>query len=295
MESTDRRGPARTEDTMKSVLRQYSGQCVAVAVVLAIGSSTLLALWAPSAHGAGPHGSIYTVHNESGMARTINVAGFPVVAESNPFFLDLGVNGRRCVTCHEPTNNMSVSAAGLRARFEATDGTDPIFRTNDGSNSPLADVSTLEARRAAYSMLLTKGLIRVGISIPANAEFELVDVDDPYGYAGHNANNNELSLFRRPLPSTNLAYLSAVMWDGRETFQNGSSAALHFDLADQANGATQGHAQSRSPIDAATREAIVDYETSLYTAQAFDRAAGELHAAGAEGGPEALSLQPFVF
>src|SRR5207248_5832016 len=62
-----------------------------------------------------------------------------------------------------------------------------------------------------------------------------------------------------------------------------------------ANGATQGHAQSRSPIDAAAREAIVDYEASLYTAQAFDRAAGELHAAGAEGGPEALSLQPFVF
>src|SRR3989454_1897906 len=294
MESTDRRGPARTEDTMKSVLRQYSGQCVAVAVVLAIGSA-LLAPWALGADRAGPHGSIYTVHNESGMARTINVAGFPVVAESNPFFLDLGVNGRRCVTCHEPTNNMSVSAAGLRARFEATDGTDPIFRTNDGSNSPLADVSTLEARRTAYSMLLTKGLIRVGISIPANAEFELLDVDDPYGYAGNNANNNELSLFRRPLPTTNLAYLSAVMWDGRETFQNGSSAALHFDLSDQSNGATQGHAQSPSPIDAATRDAIVAYETSLYTAQVFDRTAGELHAAGAEGGPEALSLQPLLF
>ena len=83
---------------MKSVLRQYSGECVALAVVLAIGSA-LLPPWALGADSAGPHGSIYTVHNESGMARTINVAGFPVVAESNPFFLDLGVNGRRCVTC----------------------------------------------------------------------------------------------------------------------------------------------------------------------------------------------------
>src|SRR5438477_15306 len=294
MESTDRRGPARTEDTMKSVLRQYSGECVALAVVLAIGSA-LLPPWALGADSAGPHGSIYTVHNESGMARTINVAGFPVVAESNPFFLDLGVNGRRCVTCHEPTNNMGIGAAGVQARFDATGGTDPIFRTNDGSNSPLADVSTEAARRLAYSMLVTKGLIRVSLPIPAGAEFELVDVRDPYGYAGNNANGNELSLFRRPLPTTNLTFLSTVMWDGRETLQKGSSGAIHFDLAHQSNSATQGHAHAPSPLDDATREQIIAYETALYTAQVFDGAAGELHAAGALGGPEELSLKPFVF
>src|SRR5262249_60704060 len=133
---------------------------------------------------------------------------------------------------------MSVSATGIQARFEATRGTDPIFRTNDGSTSPLADTSTFEARRAAYSMLLTKGLIRVGLSVPPTAEFELLAVDDPYGYAGHNDKANELSLFRRPLPSTNLNFLSAIMWDGRETFQKGSSSAIHFDLADQSNAAT---------------------------------------------------------
>ena len=279
---------------MKGVLRAYGGRVIAIGLVLVMTAGVP----PPAARGAdpaGPQGSIYTVDNESGKARTISAAGYPVVFEANPFFRDLGVNGRRCVTCHEPAQNMGVSAAGIQARFETTGGTDPIFRLNDGANSPLADVSSVQARRAAYNMLLSKGLIRVGISIPANAEFELADVDDPYGYAGHNANNNELSLFRRPLPSTNLAYLSAVMWDGRETFQNGSSSALHFDLADQANGATQGHAQAPSPIDDATRTAIVDYETSLYTAQVFDRTAGELNAAGAEGGPEALSLEPFVF
>ena len=53
--------------------------------------------------------------------------------------------------------------------------------------------------------------LRVGIGIPAGAEFTLVDVDDPYGYASA----SELSLFRRPLPSTNLAFLTGVMWDGR--------------------------------------------------------------------------------
>ena len=68
---------------------------------------------------------------------------------------------------------------------------DPIFRLNDGSNSPDADVATVDGRRSAYSMLLTKGLIRVGIGIPDNAEFELIGVDDPY----HFASAGELSPF----------------------------------------------------------------------------------------------------
>lgn len=280
---------------MNASLRHWSARRVLCTVTAATLVGALVAPVARGADTSGPQGAIFTVDNESGMARTINVSGLPVVADTNPFFQNLGVNGRGCVTCHEPKENMGVSAAGIRARFDATGGTDPIFRTNDGSNSPLADVSTVDARRAAYNMLLGKGLIRVGISIPASAEFVLDSVSDPYGYAGNNANNNELSLFRRPLPSTNLTFLSTVMWDGRETFQNGTSAAIHFDLADQSNGATQGHAQAPSPIDQATRDAIVGYETSLYTAQVFDRTAGDLHSAGAEGGPEALSLQPFVF
>src|SRR5262245_44857361 len=244
-------------------------------------------------HGA--QGSVFTAKNESGLATTITVAGFPVVARSNPFFLDLGINERRCVTCHQPSDNMTVTPASLRARFEATGGTDPIFRTNDGSNSPLADVSTVDTRRAAYSMLLTKGLIRVGISIPADAEFELLEVNDPYGYAGHNPNGDELSLFRRPLPATNLGFLSTVMWDGRETVEKGSVAAIHFDLSKQANDATQGHAQAPEPIDQVTRDQIVAYEMGNFTAQVFDRAAGPLHAAGAQGGPNALASQSFTF
>src|SRR3989442_369561 len=74
-----------------------------------------------------------------------------------------------------------------------------------------ADVPTVEARRGAYGLLLRKGLIRVGLPVPAGAEFELVGVDDPYGYASA----AELSLFRRPLPSTNLRFLTTIMWDGR--------------------------------------------------------------------------------
>jgi len=276
---------------------RYQSWWVGMGLVLAVVGGTLVA---PSVRGqvpGGPQGSIFTVRNESGVVRTINVAGFPVVATDNPFFLDLGVNGRRCVTCHEPATNMTVTPAGIRARFEATGGIDPLFRPNDGSNSPLADVATVEARRRAYSMLLTKGLIRVGIAVPATPEFEfeVIKVRDPYGYAGKNSNGNELSLFRRPLPATNLAFLSTVMWDGRETLQKGSPMAIHFDLADQANSATQGHAQDPNPLDQATRERVFTYEMGLYTAQSFDDAAGELHAAGARGGPEHLSRQVFIF
>src|SRR5262249_9071614 len=139
-----------------------------------------------------------------------------------------------------------------------------------------------EARRSAYSMLLTKGLIRVGIGIPANAEFELVWVDDPYGFASA----SQLSLFRRPLPSTNLKFLSTVMWDGRETFPG---KTIDFDLLDQANGATQGHAQAAQAISPATARAIVDFEMGLFTAQSFDDNAKNLTARNALGGARALS------
>jgi hypothetical protein len=131
----------------------------------------------------------------------------------NSFFQNLGSNGRACITCHQPDQGWSITPEEVQKRFEATAGLDPIFRPNDGTVSPLADVSTVEARRQAYRMLLSKGLIRVGIGIPVDAEFELAAVDDPYGYAS----SSELSLFRRPLPSANLRFLSAVMWDGRQS------------------------------------------------------------------------------
>src|SRR4029453_10749934 len=108
---------------------------------------------APAARGS--RTPVVNAQKDFGTARTINMNG-PVVDDDNPFFADLGVNGRRCVTCHSPEQNMTVTPAALQARFDATGGTDPIFRPNDGSNSPLADVSTPAARREAYSMLQTR-------------------------------------------------------------------------------------------------------------------------------------------
>ena len=236
------------------------------------------------ASGESKHDFLEPFVNPTGAAQTFSTAGH--IDTDNPFFQDLGTNGRTCFTCHRPESGWTITPAGVRERFEATAGLDPIFRTNDGSNSPNADVVTVEARRNAYSMLLSKGLIRVGIGIPADAEFTLDAVDDPYGFA----TSHELSLFRRPPPSSNLAFLSTVMLDGRETFPGQTIA---FDLADQANGATMGHAQASVPLSNEQREQIVAFETGLFTAQVYDVAAGDLKSQGATGGPKALSKQDF--
>ena len=238
--------------------------------------------------------------NPSGMAATFSTAGS--IDLGNPFFQAFGSNGRSCGTCHQASAGWTITPANVQSRFRATRGTDPIFRSNDGSVSPKADVSTLAARRKAYAMLLTKALIRVGLPIPPNAEFTLVAVDDPYGYASA----GDLSLFRRPLPAANLKFLSTVMWDGRETLRDAASpaclmgtsicfASIHVDLADQSNVATLGHAQAVQSLTTAQREAIVAFESALYTAQVFDDDAGSLTARGALGGPVALNAFSFHF
>ena len=222
--------------------------------------------------------------NASGELRTYSTAG--AIDLNNLFFASLGTNGRSCASCHIAAQGWTLTPQGMQERFDATAGFDPVFHPNDGANSPNADLSTVLARRAAASMLLTRGLIRVGIGIPPTAEFELAAVDDPYGYAS----STELSLFRRPPPSTNLPFLSTVMWDGRETFAH---ASIHFDLSHQASDATTGHAQAPSALTAAQEEEIVNFEVQLFTAQARDNAAGNLDAQGALGGPVNLSATPF--
>jgi cytochrome c peroxidase len=235
------------------------------------------------------------VPNAFGMSMTIHASGGALEDPSEPFFQSLGTNGRSCSTCHVPEAGMSMTPRVARRLFRETQGRDPLFRTVDGAVSPDADVSTLDARQEAYRLLLDRALIRVGIGLPDDREFDLVAVEDPYGYASA----RELSLFRRILPSTNLRFLSTVMWDGRETFHDPSSptgfATLHFDLADQANGATTGHAQAAVPLDDAQREAIVSFEMQLFTAQTWDKKVGELTSRNGQGGPQALVSQEYYF
>src|SRR5579862_9075283 len=233
--------------------------------------------------------------DSTGASGTFLAAG--KIDTSNPFFQGLGSNGRACVTCHQPQDAWTITPAHLQARFEATGGTDPVFRTVDGSNSPLADVSTVAARRQAYSMLLNRGVIRIGIGIPASAEFSLAAVDDPY----HFATANQLSLFRRPLPATNLRFLTGIMWDGRETSQpflppmdpGQNTTDLTDSLKQQAIDATLGHAQAATAPTQVQLEQIVAFELGLSTAQIRDNQAGFLNAFDALGGPRILGHQQF--
>src|SRR6266540_4087302 len=135
---------------------------------------------------------------------------------NNPFFQNLGINGRTCNSCHKLDNSLGISVAKVQSIFNATAGLDPIFRINDGSNAPVgfyANTSTVDARRTSFSMLLNHGVIRVGIGVSNTADFTLLLAQDPYYFAS----SSELSLFRRPLPSVNVAFNTLTMWDGRES------------------------------------------------------------------------------
>ncbi len=236
--------------------------------------------------------------NDNGMARNYSTAG--PIDPNGLFFKPFG-NGRSCASCHRPEDGFSITPIRLQARFDASKGEDPIFALNDGANSPLARFSTLDEKQAAFSLLLNKGLIRVGMKIPDDAEFELVKAEDPYQFASA----KELSLFRRPLPSANLGFLSTVMWDGRETQKDSASrdcienrgcfAAMDVNLAHQANSATQGHAQAAQGLSAAEQKEIVAFEKTLISAQVYDSNAGFLDVANAKGGATNLQSTEFYF
>jgi len=214
----------------------------------------------------------------SGTLKTYSTQG--AIDLSNPFFQALGTNGRSCASCHVISDGWSVSAAHLQQRFQASQGLDPIFRPIDGANCPSADVSTLEARTSAYSLLLNKGLIRMSLPVPEGAEFSIVAINDPYACA--ETTSSRPALYRRPLPATSLRFLPAIMWDGREP-----------NLSAQARTAILVHSQpTQLPTDAQLQQ-IVRFETSLFTAQSADNLAGSLTAKGARGGPIFLSRQTF--
>ena len=267
--------------------------------LIAVAAATLLAgIGVAHARRIDPpagHADALTTADPSGWLQSSTPSGS--IDSSNPFFSSLGSNGRSCNSCHRQAEGWTISAAEVRQRFDATSGTDPIFALVDGAVSPLADVSTVYARRIAYAMLLNRGVLRIGLPMPANAEFRLTAVDDPYGYASA----SQLSLFRRPLPATNLIWDTAVMWDGRETYApfkppmdaGIDMADVDTSLASQARDAILGHEQAATAPDTSTLNRIVDFETHMFTAQLIDNRAGPLNNGGGMGGARILAQQRF--
>jgi cytochrome c peroxidase len=216
----------------------------------------------------------------------------------NAFFANLGTNQRTCFSCHQPQTGWTVSAASVKARFYASQGNDPIFRLVDGATCPSDDVSTIEAKIKAYHLLLEKGLIRIGLQVPTTipgttnppvpTEYRIVSVTDPYGcntssvtgltnYGPNVTTTGVVSVYRRPLPSTNLGFLTTFMWDGREP-----------SLTSQAIDATLTHAQANAAPSVPQQQQIVAFESGIFTAQVRDNNAQSLKARGATGGPDTL-------
>jgi cytochrome c peroxidase len=234
----------------------------------------------------------------TGIITTYNANGGPIDESSkNPFFDSLGTNGRSCGTCHLGSDAMGLSVRSIQAKFFRTRGHDPLFAAFDGANCP----DNISHDPSAHSLLLKNGLIRIPIPLPATAQFKIEAYRDPHGCAIQTDSTTgvqTVSVYRRPLPTTNLRYLSAIMFDGRETISPLTDATtvqanLMTDLLHQSITATLTHAQAAQPPTLEQQTAIVNFELGLTSAQSFSFRAGELDAVGAQGGATNLSAQTY--
>jgi cytochrome c peroxidase len=160
--------------------------------------------------------------------------GGAVTTASNAFFQSLGTNGRSCITCHQPPSGMSVSLQNINDRFNAPNGQhDPIFAPIDGADCPdLVPVASTSGApvggrtgkgtgdfKSAHHLLLTRGLFRIFLPVPAGADYTISVVSDPYGCNTNPAYNQTttggqlISVYRRPLISGNLAFVTMTRAD----------------------------------------------------------------------------------
>ncbi len=238
--------------------------------------------------------------------------GGPMSTRGHPFFEPIGADGRACVTCHQPADGMSLSAASARRRWDETGGRDPLFAAIDGSNCP----DLPQAARASHSLLLDKGLFRIARpwpprdtrGRPIRPDFRIEVVRDPTGCNlsarwGLRSRAPMISVFRRPRPVANFKYILAMGFEmdpkaglplpidpetGRPSSHNLMADGRALSLAAQMREAGQTHLQMTRALTPAEIARIADFEQRLYAAQQSDVDGGALDAGGAEGGPETL-------
>jgi hypothetical protein len=251
--------------------------------------------------------------NALGSATTINVDG-PTSTRGHPFFTALGTNGRACISCHQPSDGMSITPATLRKLWDANAEREPVFSAFDGSNCP----NLPQADRASHSLLIEHGLFRIERPWPPRApdgsaiepEFELSVISDPTGCnldREHGVAAGRVSVFRRPRPASNLPYVTATGFSfdpkdglplrtdpatGQLISGNVLSDARAGTLEAQAIDALFSHLELPGTIDPSQLAQIIAFERGLFTAQSRHIIAGELSAAGAQGGPQALADFP---
>lgn len=297
---------------MDKLNRAVLGRALALGVLLAAGSVQAQQADAREWIAAGTGGTLpaeKTFGNALGGLGIVNAAG-AVDMQGHPFFEPLGSNGRACVTCHQPADSMGLSLASIRQQWVATGGRDPLFDPIDGANCP----NLPREAAASHSLLLERGLIRVGIAWPPKPrngvaiepEFSIEVVRDPTGcntdpVYGLDSDKPTVSVYRRPRVAANLKYVSyevgafnakrLAMVNDRDPFtgkymsMNIMSDAREPSLRTQAISAARDHMQVREPLTDAVLDRIVAFESQLYAAQVADRHGGSLVE---QGGPLAL-------
>ena len=247
--------------------------------------------------------------NGNGTLRVL-LTGGPMATRGHPFFTPSGPGGRACVTCHQPADSMSLSAATAQQRWDATGGKDPLFAAYDGSNCPTLP----QGERASHSLLLDRGLIRIQRSWPprdatntaVTPDYDIAVVRDPTGCnsGGYGPAKGNVSVYRRPRPVANLKYLLAIgfAYDPKQgmplaldaesgkpvsgnLMADGRASTLNAQMRD----ASATHLALTKNMTAADMARIVDFESRVFTAQQRDAKGGPLDADGAEGGAAKLA------
>jgi len=243
------------------------------AVIATVASTMIYGVVLSGPVAADEHFAFRIDRDTSGELATLSTNNFST-GSTNGFFANLGSNGRTCGTCHVEANAWTFTPQ----HAQSLSPSDPLFTTNDGSDCPATSPS--QTPDSALSTEVTNyGLIRIMLAIPANAGFQLASATNPKNCAiapGSSGVSGQLFLFRRPPPATNLIFDTTIMWDGRETLQGittqpnqQSTAPLTFDLSDQANGATTGHAQGASIAGTQALTDMVQFETNTFNGQIF--------------------------
>jgi cytochrome c peroxidase len=161
-------------------------------------------------------------------------------------------NQRSCATCHVPEDNFTLTPAHV-ARVWETNPNDPLFSAID-ADDPTASPLTFEH--------LKKGLIRVGLTLPANMDV----IDD----AGNVITPPDRQIFVwRSVPSiADSALTPPYQLDGRVA-----------TLEEQAQGAITGHSEGgTAPASELTR--LAKFEKTLFSSDRA-RSVAKLLASGA--------------
>jgi cytochrome c peroxidase len=243
--------------------------------------------------------NLFPFLDPTGVVSTYNANGPIDESSKNVFFQSLGTNGRSCGTCHLASDGLGLGVNSIQAKYAATHGNDPLFASIDGANCP----TSTSHDPALHSLLLKSGLIRIFFPVPANAQYQIQVERDPYGCAivtDASTGVQTVSMYRRPLPTTNLGSLSAIMFDGRETIaplttEASFPANLKTELLQQSIDATLTHAQASEAPTLDQQNAIVNFELGLNSAQALDFRAGWLNFAGALGGANLAKQEQFYY